>query len=90
MVLQNYQNFIEMTSNMIYIVAFDVGLKCPRKIHLNTQWGGADYDHHITTRLTPRPFYGPGAWPWSFLVSFYGLSTHQSIGRKDIKISVNV
>ena len=30
------------------------------------------------------------AWPWSFLVSFYGLSTHQSIGRKDIKISVNV
>ena len=37
MVLQNYQNFIEMTSNMIYIVALDVGLKCPRKIHLNTQ-----------------------------------------------------
>ena len=29
-----------MTSNMIYIVAFG-GLKCPRKIHLNTQWGGA-------------------------------------------------
>ena len=28
-----------MTSNMIYIVALDVGLKCPRKIHLNTQWG---------------------------------------------------
>ena len=37
MVLQNYQNFIEMTSNMIYIVAFDGGLKCLRKIHLNTQ-----------------------------------------------------
>ena len=37
MVLQNYQNFMEMTSNMIYIVAFGVGLKCPRKIHLNTQ-----------------------------------------------------
>ena len=37
MVLQNYQNFIEMTSNMIYIVAFGVGLKCPHKIHLNTQ-----------------------------------------------------
>ena len=37
MVLQNYQNFTEMTSNMIYIVAFGVGLKCPRKIHLNTQ-----------------------------------------------------
>ena len=40
MVLQNYQNFIELTSNMIYIVALGVGLKCPIKIHLNTQWGG--------------------------------------------------
>ena len=39
MVLQNYQNFTEMTSNMIYIVAFGVGLKCPRKIHLNKQCG---------------------------------------------------
>ena len=39
MVLQNYQNFTELTSNMIYIVAFGDGLKCPRKIHLNTQWG---------------------------------------------------
>ena len=39
MVLQNYQNFIEMTSNMIYIVALGVGLKCLCKIHLNTQWG---------------------------------------------------
>ena len=39
MVLQNYQNFSEMTSNMIYIVAFGVGLKCQHKIHLNTQWG---------------------------------------------------
>ena len=31
--------FTEMTSNMIYIVAFGVGvgLKCPHKIHLNTQ-----------------------------------------------------
>ena len=37
MVLQNYQNFIEMTSNMIYIVAFGGGLKCPCKIHLNTR-----------------------------------------------------
>ena len=40
MVLQNYQNLIEMTSNIIYIVAFGVGSKCPHKIHLNTQWGG--------------------------------------------------
>ena len=36
MVLQNYQNFIELTSNMIYIVALVVGLKCPQKVHLNT------------------------------------------------------
>ena len=37
MVLQNYQNLIEMTSNIIYIVAYGVGFKCPRKIHLKTQ-----------------------------------------------------
>ena len=37
MVLQNYQKFIEMTSNMIYIVALGVGFKCPCKIHLTTQ-----------------------------------------------------
>ena len=37
MVLQNYQNIIEMTSNMIYTVALGGGFKCPRKIHLNTQ-----------------------------------------------------
>ena len=34
-----YQNLIEMTSNMIYIVTFGGALKCPRKIHLNTEWG---------------------------------------------------
>ena len=37
MVLQNYPNFIEMASNMIYIVALGGGFKCPGKIHLNTQ-----------------------------------------------------
>ena len=37
MVLQTYQNFIEMTSNVIYIVTLGVGCKCPCKIHLNTQ-----------------------------------------------------
>ena len=37
MVLQNYLNCIEMTSNMIYIVALRVGLKFLRKTHLNTQ-----------------------------------------------------
>ena len=39
MVLQIYQNLIKITSNTIYIVAFSGGLKCPRKIHFNTQWG---------------------------------------------------
>ena len=34
MVLQNYQHFIEMTSNMSYTVALGVGLKCPSKILL--------------------------------------------------------
>ena len=37
MVLKNYQNFIEMTLNMIYIVALGVGFKSQHKIHLNTQ-----------------------------------------------------
>ena len=30
-----------MTSNMTYSVTIGVALKCLRKIHLNTQWGGA-------------------------------------------------
>ena len=37
MALQNYQKFIVLTSNMIYIVALGVGFKCPCKIHMNTQ-----------------------------------------------------
>ena len=41
MVFQNYQNLIEMTSNIIDVVAFAVGFKCPRKIHLSTQCRGA-------------------------------------------------
>ena len=40
MVHQNNQNFIENTSNLIYIVALGVGLKCPHKIHLNIYRGG--------------------------------------------------
>jgi len=39
MVLENYQTFIEITANMIYLVALGLGLKCLRKVHLNTQWG---------------------------------------------------
>ena len=37
MVLQNYKKIIEITAIMIYIVALGVGLKCRRKVHLNTQ-----------------------------------------------------
>ena len=37
MVLQNYQNLKEITSNIFHIVAFGVGFKCPHKINLNTQ-----------------------------------------------------
>ena len=51
MVLQNYQNLIEMTSNIIDIVAFGVGFKCPRKIHLNTQWGGQKGKYSALLRL---------------------------------------
>ena len=36
MVLQNYQHFIEMTSNMISIIAFGGGLKCTLKTQLDT------------------------------------------------------
>ena len=43
MVLQNYQNLMEIISNMIYIAALGVGLKCPIKIHLNTQCGGGGH-----------------------------------------------
>ena len=40
MVLQNHQKLIEMTSNIFNTIAFGVGFKCPRKIHLNTQCEG--------------------------------------------------
>ena len=39
LILKNYQSFIEMTSNMIYIVALGGGFICPRKLHSNTQGG---------------------------------------------------
>ena len=52
MVLQNYQNFIEIISNMIYIVAFCGDLKCPRKIHLNTQWRSLSIFQIYLVRVT--------------------------------------
>ena len=35
-----YKNLIEITSDMIYIVAFGNGFKFLLKIHFNTQWEG--------------------------------------------------
>ena len=37
-----------MTLNLIYIVAFGVGLKFQRKIHLNTQWPADIYSFEGT------------------------------------------
>ena len=57
MVLQNYQKFRVLTSNIIYIVALGVGFKCPRKIHLNTQcpppctWS---FQHPLDSLMTPQ------------------------------------
>ena len=60
MVLQNNQNLIEMTSNIFIIIAFGVGFKCPRKIHLNTQCRGgqilptiAEVEPKFSPRLRP-------------------------------------
>ena len=42
-----YQKLIEITLNMINIVALGGGFKCPHKIHLNTQWGGGTLTKEI-------------------------------------------
>ena len=69
MVLQKLKTNIEveMTSNMIYIVAHGVGLNCPRKIHSNTQWGGGSSNVvdiipqlPVFIVLTDLPKYGGG------------------------------
>ena len=68
MVHQNYQKFIVLTSNMIYIVALGVGFKCPSKVHLNTQCPsqilGPSYGPdlmaklplHFAKKFSPTPF----------------------------------
>ena len=50
---------LQKWQNMIYIVAFGVGLKCPRKrpFQHTVQWGGTDYAHHIST-CPPPGFFG--------------------------------
>ena len=42
-----------MTSNIFHIIAFGVGFKCPRKIHLNTQWGGQVMPNTFITNAPP-------------------------------------
>ena len=56
MVLQNYQNLKEMTSNIFHIVAFGVGFKCPRKIRLNTQCPAASVFVTILTKFKKRGY----------------------------------
>ena len=68
MVLQNCQNFIEMTSNMIYIVALDVGLKCPRKIRSNTRGGRV---------IAPLP-------PFSDSTAFYALKAKRGLREREL------
>ena len=75
MVLQNYQNFIEMTSNMIYIVAFGGGLKCLHEIHSNTQCPLPLVPHWLFA------LYKKGIWR--------GLSVNRSkFGHEDFKFHV--
>ena len=47
-VLQNYQNFTEMNSNMIYIVAFGGGLKFLHKIHFTHSAFKTSYGHPVS------------------------------------------
>ena len=54
MVHQNYQNLIELTSNIFIIIAFVVGFKCPRKIHFMAAAAGSGYK---PVALNMRPFY---------------------------------
>ena len=48
---KNYQKLIEITSNMIDMIALGGGFKCPRKIHLITQWGGGHNCPLVPTAL---------------------------------------
>ena len=56
MVLQNYQKFIVLTSNMIYIVALGVGLNVRIKsIWTHSGGGGRLFPLHYYLPLTPSP-----------------------------------
>ena len=59
MVLQNYQTFIEITANMIYLVALGLGLKCLRKVHLNTQCTEVRFDSFLSGGFTTMAVINP-------------------------------
>ena len=59
MVLQNYKRIIEMTANMIYFVALGVGLKCPRKVHLNTQCTEVSFASFLSGGFTTMTVINP-------------------------------
>ena len=77
MVLQKYQNLIEMTSNIIDIVAFGVGFKCPRKIHLNTQCHGEDIMISWTSLAIDSKFIEVLEIPFSKVVFYFKIFVSQ-------------
>ena len=86
MVLQNYLNLIEMTSNIFHIIAFGVGFKCPRKIHLNTQWVGGGWGGGLRriSPVSPIPMES-NIFPFEFLLLSYNLDrNNQTEGKKSI------
>ena len=60
-ILAHKRNFTEMTSNMIHIVAFGVGvgLKCPHKIHLNTQCTKVRFASFLSGEFTSMAVINP-------------------------------
>ena len=63
---------------MIYFVAFGGGLKCPRKIHLNTQWGGGE------EKLDRRPFSRPPHTRWGTRRNLKSYECHSGCFGYDI------
>ncbi len=68
MVLRNYQNLIEMTSNIFHVIAFGVRFKCPHKIHLNTcaveEGGGGQTLASLRTKKTTEGGGGHCVFKW--------------------------
>ena len=69
MVLQNHQKLIEMTSNIFNTIAFGVGFKCPRKIHLNTQCPVKVYKKIVKFSFKQQKIFWVLAFSFMYLVS---------------------